>query len=730
MRKNQQPYLPHDTVIVFNDEDPRLAKDSLIIYELPSPPIAEHIHNFGLPAEECFWKPFKPSHKLQVLMDRNDLTDNQKIQFIEENQDYYKNEILWIQEETRRGDEGFWMYIGTKDNGVLKPKPYWIPPYHYDFLQSWDVGGGLPDFRMRDRKFYCFWHMVLYDKSCTGFNYPKHRREGATTKVQEIRYKLISSMSDAKSGLQSKTKKDAEEVHENLLMKPWRRLPFWKRPIWDGDERKKDEINFSAPSSKTHPDYGKKALDSKLDYRESGVFAYDSTRQELIHNDEIGKTSECDVVNRLQVQLPCVYRGGRIIGKIINTSTVAEITKQGGAAFRQICDNSHYLKKDANGRTLYGLYNLFIPADDGFELEMADVNRMCEQIGRPKENTGYPDKYGFCDKEICGTFLRNRRKAFLNNGDMDGYIEECRLYPLSWDDCWMQSASNNNFNIVIINDRMNVLRSDEMREKIVRGDFVWKDNVTDSRVIFVPSERGRFYVSYLFPNPGVQSNRMYVDENGQKCPDNPAFTAGGDPFKFRRTAQNKRSDGAGAVFWDFDSTVDSRSESMDKWKSNRFVCTYSNRPDDKYAYAEDMLKMCIYYGCEMNSERNVDLINEHFEERGYVGFLLNKLSKTSNKMEKIPGEYASPGIIEEIFREYQHYIQRFGQNEMHIEILQQCLDISDDMNDFDLFAAGGYALLGAKRKRSISERYYSHSNDLEVESFVDEDFSSADDIDF
>jgi len=123
-------------------------------------------------------------------------------------------------------------------------------------------------------------------------------------------------------------------------------------------------------------------------------------------------------------------------------------------------------------------------------------------------------------------------------------------------------------------------------------------------------------------------------------------------------------------------------------------------------------------------------VNEHFEERGYAGFLLNKLSKTSNKMEKIPGEYASVGIIEEIFREYQHYIQRFGQNEMHIEILQQCLDISDDMNDFDLFAAGGYALLGAKRKRSISERYYSHSNDLEVESFVDEDFSSADDIDF
>lgn len=1075
MRKSQQQYLPHDAVMVFNDEDPRLAKNSLIIYELPSPPIAEHIHNFGLPAEECFWRPFKPSHKLQVLMDRNDLTDNQKIQFIEDNQDYYKNEILWIQEETRRGEEGFWMYIGTKDdNGVLRPKPYWIPPYHYDFLQSWDVGGGLPDFRMRDRKFYCFWHMVLYDKSCTGFNYPKHRREGATTKVQEIRYKLISSMSDAKSGLQSKTKKDAEEVHENLLMKPWRRLPFWKRPIWDGDERKKDEINFSAPSSKMHPDYGKKALDSKLDYRESGVFAYDSTRQELIHNDEIGKclaagtkllmfngsyknvedvvvgdllmgvgsqprkvlslhrgedemyeiiptkgekwscnqehilslkwacksqkfrghkkgqtvnipvkdfikisshdkkhlmqyrdcsdwpekthkippyllglwlgdgssagptitnvdsevlayirgycdsnglfihttkithrittkklnsktntflnglnhygliknkhipeeflidsrenrlsllagiidtdghkllgknkagyeivqknktiaydiqklathlgfycsvnektasmkrkgrdtyyskvyrvfvfgnnlqdipclidkkkqkiieqyhvnrrnpnhtgitvryigrgnyygfsldgdrlfllsdgtvthnTSECDVVNRLQVQLPCVYRGGRIIGKIINTSTVAEITKQGGAAFRQICDNSHYLKKDANGRTLYGLYNLFIPADDGFELEMADVNRICEQIGRPKENTGYPDKYGFCDKEICGTFLRNRRKAFLDKGDMDGYIEECRLYPLSWDDCWMQSASNNNFNIVIINDRMNILRSDEMREKIIRGDFVWKDNIADSKVIFVPSERGRFYVSYLFPNPGVQSNRMYVDENGQKCPDNPAFTAGADPFKFRRTAQNKRSDGAGAVFWDFDSTVDNRSEPMDKWKSNRFVCTYSNRPDDKYAYAEDMLKMCIYYGCEMNSERNVDLINEHFEERGYAGFLLNKLSKTSNKMEKIPGEYASVGIIEEIFREYQHYIQRFGQNEMHIEILQQCLDISDDMNDFDLFAAGGYALLGAKRKRSISERYYSHSNDIEVESFTDEDFSSSD----
>ncbi len=873
MRKNLPQYLPHDRVITFNEEDPRLAKDSLIVYELPEPPIAEHIHNYGLPADECFWKPFKPSHKLQVLMDRGDLTDNQKIKFLEENQDYYKHEIAYIQEEHRRGEEGFWMFIGVKDGNVRKPKPFWIPPYHYDFLQTWDVGGGLPDFRMRDRKFYIFWHMVLFDKSCTGFNYPKHRREGATTKVQEIRYKLISSLSDSKSGLQSKTKKDAEEVHENLLMKPWKRLPFWKRPIWDGDERKKDEINFSAPTSKMHPDYGKKALDSKLDYRESGVFAYDSTKQELIHNDEIGKclaagtkllmfdgtykivedivvgdllmgvnsqprkvlslhrgedemyeiiptkgekwgcnqehilslkwacksqkfrghkkgdtvnipvkefiklsgqdkrhlmqyrdgnpnhtgitvkhigrgyyygfsldgdrlflladgtvthnTAECDVVNRLQVQLPCVYRGGRIIGKIINTSTVAEITKQGGAAFRQICDNSHYLKKDANGRTLYGLYNLFIPADDGFELEAHDVNRICEQLGRPKENTGYPDKYGFCDKEICGTFLKNRRKAFLDNGDMDGYIEECRLYPLSWDDCWMQSASNNNFNILIINDRLNQLRTDEMRAKVIRGDFQWHENKPDTKVVFVPSERGRFYVSYLFPNPGTQANRMYIDENGVKCPDNPAFTAGADPFKFKRTSQNKKSDGAGAVYWDFDATVDNRLNPVNTWKSNRFVCTYSNRPDDKYAYAEDMLKMCVYYGCEMNSERNVDLINEHFEDRGYEGFLLNKISRVSNKLEKIPGEYASVTLIEEIFREYQYYIQRFGQNEMHPEILQQCLDIADDMGDFDLFAAGGYALLGAKRKRSISERFYTQTPE-QMEQFVD-DFDASDD---
>jgi hypothetical protein len=154
--------------------------------------------------------------------------------------------------------------------------------------------------------------------------------------------------------------------------------------------------------------------------------------------------------------------------------------------------------------------------------------------------------------------------------------------------------------------------------------------------------------------------------------------------------------GAGAVYMYYDSSIDGNRDISD-WKTGRFVCTYEFRPKDKQAYGEDMIMMCHYFGCQMFPEINVDFLWEYFETRGYSGYLFFPIDQHTGKVSRIPGAHTGEKLKEEIFREWQYYIEKHGRRERHTEILEQCKEIEDDMGDYDLFVAAGLALVAAKR---------------------------------
>ena len=55
-------------------------------------------------------------------------------------------------------------------------------------------------------------------------------------------------------------------------------------------------------------------------------------------------------------------------------------------------------------------------------------------------------------------------------------------------------------------------------------------------------------------------------------------------------------------------------------------------------------------------------------------------------------------VKQDIFTEYMTWIENEADEETHIEILEECRDIDgpEDMTNYDLFTAGGYALLGTR----------------------------------
>lgn len=668
-------YQKADEYIMFNEGDPDLKP---IVHKLPKPPAPSTIDGYGLSPEKQRWKHKPMSARLRELNDRADMTPSQKVKYLEKHQAYYQDEIKYIQQEWDRRLNGHWLYI----NG----KPYYITGDNYFYLQWWPIEGKPVQFRMRDRAWWLFVEMVDKDPHSYGFNYPKHRREGATTRVSCKRYLVASGRSFVRVGLQSKDNKHAEEVHRTMLMDQFKyEIPFWFKPVWDYNTMNESQIRFYAPDTKTHPDLGAKALKSIIDYRDSGTKAYDGLKLHYLHGDETGKTTEVNVKTRWEIQRQCLSQGATIIGKCINTSTVDEMDKGGGKVFKELCDQSHFHQRTENNRTVSGLYNLFLPAYMGYE-------------GVDRDGVPFIDDFGFDRVDEEGIPLAKRyheavRWGYKKLGDTEGLIEYTRQFPLSWKDCWKQSAKDCNFNLAVIEDRLDYYRNGN--RDIQKGDFLWADAVQDGQVIWVANPEGRFTLSYQFPDFQMANNH-YLD-NGQKKPGNiTRFVAGGDPYKFKVTKNSRKSMGAGAVYMYYDSSVDGTKD-VNEWETSRFVCTYEYRPKDKQAYGEDMIMMCHYFGCQMFPEINVDFLWEYFESRGYSGYLFFPTDPHTGKVSRVPGAHTGEKLKEEIFREWQYYIEKHGRRERHTELLEQCKDIEDDMGDYDLFVAGGLALVAAKR---------------------------------
>ena len=687
--KYEDQYLPADTVLIVND-DPDL---KIIEVPLPKPPPLHEIDGYGLPAkEQKFRRPKLPDRVKDIDRDTK-LSNENKYKKLFSDPIEYEEEIRWIQQQWERRINGYWVFI----NG----KPTYIPGCLYFYCGFWTLDEGLPKYRDRDRKFFMFAEFVENDENCFGFIYPKFRREGATSKTACWNYEYISRNRRVNGGIQSMTEIHAESVFQKIIVPAWRKLPWFFKPVFEGSTNPKKELSFNAPAVKVTAnnsgnDYVD-SLESWLNFGSSEISVYDGSKLARYHGDEVGKTESVDIYRRHIVVARALSQGKKIVGKAIYTSTAGQIKKgkvtsskmTGGKAFRKLCEKSDYHKRDKNGRTGTGLYMLFIPSYDGLD--------------------GFIDEYGNSMIEEAKTFLKNQVDQATLEEDWDTVSEIRRQFPLRYKDMFRTEGETENFNRQILEKRIAEL--EDWPAAVTTGNFEWVDPQTKLEVKWVPMKNGKFMASHLPPTE-LQNQFMFYE--GIRIPLNvEKYSAGGDPYKFRETRSGKKSKGAGAVFWKRDFGEDPQGKDATEWKSHRFACTYLHRAKTKQEFGWDMVKMCVFFGCQMNTEINVSFLWDFFEEHGFAGYLYYYLDKKTGRFKKTPGANTGVADIEEIFREYQSYIEYHGHREHHIDILEQCLDIDDDMGDYDLFTAGGYALISANpRKGGIQQEIKSDSISL------------------
>jgi len=368
--------------------DPEEEFGSSITYETPNIPNKKDIAGSDLP------KKLQKFHREKYPSDKNfeSLDEPEQLRILNEVLDKRKN--------------GHWFMNNGEET--------YITGIHWFYLNFWKIDIGLPDYRRSDRDYFYFWDYCCKDEFCLGMVNMENRRQGKTERANCILYEYTSINANSHSGIQSKTDADAKKVFLKLV-RTWKRMPYWLKPIDEGDSQPKSALRFFEPGLRStkgkRKEYGV-SLDSWIDYEAAKEESYDGEKLKRYVSDESGKTTISDVSERWNIVKECFVTGRKVIGKALFTTTVEEMEKKGGKNFKTIWDNSDLKLRDDNGFTRSGLYRYFKPAYYCLE--------------------GFIDEYGNPMLEEAITFLTNKR----NGADGKGLASEKRKYPFKVEDAF------------------------------------------------------------------------------------------------------------------------------------------------------------------------------------------------------------------------------------------------------------------------------------------------------
>ena len=605
-----------------------------------------------------------------------------------------KAQSKFIEEQFRIRRDGYWFM----NNGV----PTYITGAHYYYLNWCKIDVGYPDYWDRDRRFFLFWDAAVKDKNCYGVIMPKHRRQGASWKAASIVLESITSMYNSNGGIMSKTGSDSKKLFDKVVYL-FRNLPPFFQPIIEGTDSPKTVLSFKKPGeriTKNKKTVSKsEALNSQIDWRNTKNNSYDGDKLAIFVSDEGGKWLEADVSKNWQIVKPALSQGRKIVGKAFLPSTVNEM-EAGGKAYKDIWDDSDQGDKvPGTNRTKSGLYRYFTQAYDGYEGFIDEFGMSI--VDTPKKKT--LDKDG---EEItigAKEYLSQIRDGLKN--DTNKLAEHKRQFPWTPEEAFRVSVDTCLFDAEKIYQQIDYIEGFGAG-LTTNGNFIWKNGQQDTEVIWVPDKKGKWCVSWV-PEHGRRS-LVLKGKKGNKPSSEDLLVAGCDPFDHDVTTDGRRSDGAAYVFKKFN---------IHEEESHMFVAQYITRPPKAEMFFEDMLKMCVFYGCQILVENNKVGLIQHFRRRGYSDYLMARPESTHTKFSKTRQlEVGLPttgqAVISALIDATQAYIYDYVGiledgtmgNVFFYELLKDWLEFeATNRTKYDASMAAGITLLAAQKNIKVKK---------------------------
>ena len=612
-------------------------------------------------------------------------------EWFEKPAEFRKRFSVYIEQEFQRRRDGVWFY----NNGV----PTYITGRHYMFLQWSKIDIGYPSYLDFQREIFTHMAACEADSRCLGQLYTKCRRSGYTNICSAVLVDEATQVKEKLLGIQSKTGKDAQE---NIFMKKvvaiFRSYPFFFKPIQDGTTNPRMELAFREPSKritkKNKTSFTGDALNSTINWKNTTNNAYDGEKLHMMYLDEAGKWEKpSDIRDAWRIQRTCLIVGKKVVGKAIVGSTVNPMGK-GGNEYKHLWADSSPSERNANGRTRSGLYRIFIPAYNALE-------GFFDLYGNPISEDPSETIIGLDNEHVyigSRTYLKNERASFKHDaGELN---EVTRQFPFTEDEAFRDSIDGSLFNIGKIYEQVEH-NEDLYPNPVVKGNFVWKDGIQDTEVVFKPDAlEGRFMVAWLAPEE-IRNKRLY-NRGKMIAPNSQVGVGGVDSYDLDATVDGAGSKGALHLYNKFHM----------EHPSNRFILEYASRPPLARIFYEDVLMAAFFYGYPIRIENNKYGIARYFETRGYDGYLMDRPEHLKNGNSSIKVKTKGiPSNSQDIIQAHAHAIEAYihehvGVNnesgEMGSMYLNKTLEdwISFKINDrtkFDLTISSGLALMAAQK---------------------------------
>jgi len=250
--------------------------------------------------------------------------------------------------------------------------------------------------------------------------------------------------------------------------------------------------------------------------------------------------------------------------------------------------------------------------------------------------------------------------------DQDGLNEFYRQFPRTEEHAFRDEAKSSLFNLTKIYQQIDWNADLKNSGIITQGGFQWVNGVKDTKVIFMPSKQGRFFVSWI---PPVEMQNNVTIKNGLKWPGNEHTGAFGcDSYDISGTVDRRGSNGALTGLTKF---------SMDNVPPNHFFLEYIARPQTAEIFFEDVLMACVFYGMPILAENNKPRLLYYFKRRGYRGYSINRPDKKYNKLSTTEREIGGiPNSSEDIKQAHAAAIESY---------IEEYVGLKEDGNYGDVY---------------------------------------------